>query len=89
MVVSALVESKRLKAVALAQAAADSNNNIVPMLALWLFPQLILVGIGEAFYFQGQIALYYQEFPGPLRNTATAMASMVIGIAFYLSTAFD
>ncbi|GMN24538.1 hypothetical protein TIFTF001_000601 [Ficus carica] len=88
MAVSALVESKRLKAVALAQAAADStNNNIVPMMALWLFPQLILVGIGGAFYFQGQIALYYQEFPVPLRNTATAMASMVVGIAFYLSPA--
>ncbi|EXC33223.1 Nitrate excretion transporter 1 [Morus notabilis] len=82
MVVSALVESKRLRV-----AHNLANSNIVPMLAVWLFPQLKLAGIGEAFHFPGQVSLYYQEFPASLRNTATAMVSMVIGIAFYLSTA--
>ncbi|POO01556.1 Proton-dependent oligopeptide transporter [Trema orientale] len=81
MAVSAIVESKRLKMV-------HSYNQQRPMLALWLFPQLILVGIGEAFHFPGQVSLYYQEFPASLRNTATAMVILVTGIAFYLSTAF-
>ncbi|EXC33225.1 hypothetical protein L484_011202 [Morus notabilis] len=57
------------------------------MLALWLFPQLVLVGIGEAFHFPGQVGLYYHEFPVSLRNTAAAMASLTFAIAFYLSSA--
>ncbi|KAL5832992.1 hypothetical protein ACOSQ3_016666 [Xanthoceras sorbifolium] len=87
MVVSALVESKRLK-VAHAHHLQDQPGSMVPMLvALWLFPQLVLVGIGEAFHFPGQIGLYYQEFPVSLRSTSTAMIALLIGIGFYLSTA--
>ncbi|XP_050368288.1 protein NRT1/ PTR FAMILY 2.6-like [Argentina anserina] len=81
MAVSALVESKRLKI-----SQDHPGATTVPMLALWLFPQLALVGIGEAFHFPGQVALYYQEFPSSLKSTATAMISLVIGIAFYLGT---
>lgn len=77
MVASALVESKRLKLV----------HMHVEMSVLWLFPQLVLVGIGEAFHFPGQVTFYYQQFPQSLRSTSTAMISMLIGIAFYLSTA--
>jgi peptide/histidine transporter 3/4 len=47
----------------------------------------VLVGIGEAFHFPGQVTFYYQQFPQSLRSTSTAMISMLIGIAFYLSTA--
>lgn len=57
------------------------------MLVMWLFPQLALVGIGEAFHFPGQLQLCYQEFPASLRGTATAMVAMTIGIAFYMGTA--
>ncbi|KAK9998451.1 hypothetical protein SO802_018054 [Lithocarpus litseifolius] len=86
MAISALVEAKRLKT-AQAHHIQGQPGAIVPMLALWLFPQLVLVGIGEAFHFPGQIALYYQEFPMALRSTSTAMIAMIIGIAYYLSTA--
>ncbi|KAJ4725955.1 protein NRT1/ PTR FAMILY 2.7-like [Melia azedarach] len=88
MMVSALVESKRLK-IAHANAHHSQNQPVsfVPMLALWLFPQLILAGMTEAFYFPGQVALYYQEFPVSLRSTATAMIALVIGIGLYLGTA--
>lgn len=83
---SALVESKRLK-IAHAHHLQGQPGAIVPMSSLWLFPQLVLVGIGEAFHFPGQVGLYYQEFPTSLRSTATAMISLVIAVAFYLSTA--
>ncbi|KAG2317670.1 hypothetical protein Bca52824_020792 [Brassica carinata] len=78
MVVSAVVEAKRLKTV---------ENKGRPMSVLWLFPPLVIVGIGEAFQFPGNIELFYGEFPESLRNTATSLTSMVIGISFYLSTA--
>jgi len=78
MVVSALVESKRLKL---------AHVHDVSMSVLWLFPQLVLVGIGEAFHFPGQVTFYYQQFPQSLKSTSTAVVSMLIGIAFYLSNA--
>ncbi|GKV08246.1 hypothetical protein SLEP1_g19906 [Rubroshorea leprosula] len=84
MVTSALVESRRLK---IARGIHLEPGSVVPMLSLWLFPQLVLVGIGEAFHFPGQVALYYQEFPLLLRSTSTASVSLIIGIAFYTSTA--
>ncbi|KAM7278546.1 hypothetical protein ACFE04_005680 [Oxalis oulophora] len=76
MVVSALVESKRLKLV------KDRDLEV-----LWLFPQLVLVGVGEAFHFPGQLALYYQEFPSSLQSTSTAMVPLVIGLSYYVGTA--
>ncbi|XP_020964259.1 protein NRT1/ PTR FAMILY 2.6 isoform X2 [Arachis ipaensis] len=78
MVVSAIVESKRLKMF------HDANKS---MSILWLFPQLVLVGVGEAFHFPGQVAFYYQQLPQALSSTSTAMISLIIGIAFYLITA--
>ncbi|XP_065867455.1 protein NRT1/ PTR FAMILY 2.7-like [Euphorbia lathyris] len=78
LAVAAVVETRRL----------GMDNDKQKMLAIWLFPQLILLGIGEAFYFPGQVAFYYQEFPASLHGTATAVSSLIVGIAFYLSTAF-
>ena len=87
MAISALVESKRLKTVHAHHLDQAQHGAIVPMLVWWLFPQLVVVGIGDALHFPGQVALYYQEFPASLRSTATAMVSLVVGIAFYVSTA--
>ncbi|KAM1205626.1 hypothetical protein ACFX2I_006428 [Malus domestica] len=75
MVASALVESKHLK---------TAHGSMVPMLVMWLLPQLVLVGCGEAFHFPGQLQFCYQEFPASLHTTATAMVA-----AFYLSTALS
>ncbi|KAA3489575.1 protein NRT1/PTR FAMILY 2.7-like [Gossypium australe] len=89
MAISALVESKRLN-VAHDNHLQDQQGGaaaVVPMLALWLFPQLIVVGMGEAFHFPGNASLYYQEFPVSMKSTATSMISIVIGVAFYVSTA--
>ncbi|XVF04994.1 hypothetical protein REPUB_Repub05bG0131600 [Reevesia pubescens] len=86
MAVASLVESKRLK-LAQTHHISDQPGSAVPMFVLWLVPQLLLVGLGEAFHYPGQVTLYYQEFPKPLRSTATAMISVVVGIAYYLSTA--
>ncbi|MED6180076.1 hypothetical protein PIB30_006888 [Stylosanthes scabra] len=78
MVVSAIVEWKRLKML------HDENKS---MSILWLFPQLALAGAGEAFHFPGQVGLYYQQLPQSLSSTSTAMISLIVGIAYYLNTA--
>ncbi|KAL8516118.1 hypothetical protein ACS0TY_014698 [Phlomoides rotata] len=76
MAVSALVESKR-------RSAAASHHQIT---VAWLVPQMVLVGLGEAFHLPGQVGLYYQEFPSSMKSLATAMVAMLIGVAFYLSS---
>lgn len=81
MAVSAAVERKRLGLVA----KDDDDDSIVSMSAMWLVPQLAIAGLGEAFHFPGQIALYYQEFPDTLKTTSTAAVALFIGIAFYCS----
>ena len=78
MAISAVVEAKRLKTV---------ENGGHPMSVLWLVPALVMVGIGEAFHFPANVAVFYGEFPESLKNTATSLTSVVIGISFYLSTA--
>ncbi|XP_047319503.1 protein NRT1/ PTR FAMILY 2.7-like [Impatiens glandulifera] len=76
--VAALVESRRLK-----ESAVNPNS----MSVLWLVPQLILSGIGEAFHLPGSTGLFYQEFPDSLKSTATGALAMFIGLAFCLTTA--
>ncbi|KAJ0810941.1 putative ABC-type nitrate transporter [Helianthus annuus] len=55
------------------------------MSVFWMVPQLVVVDVGEAFLFPGQVMFYYQEFPKSIKSTAAAMVA-VIGIAFYLGT---
>ncbi|KAF2318607.1 hypothetical protein GH714_009339 [Hevea brasiliensis] len=87
MVVSALIESRRLHVVQTHNTNGTPGSSIVPMSGLWLVLPLAIVGVGEGFHFPGQVALYYQEFPSSLRSTSTAMISLLIGIGFYLGTA--
>ncbi|MED6180074.1 hypothetical protein PIB30_006887 [Stylosanthes scabra] len=78
MVVSAIIEWKRLKML------HDENKS---MSILWLFPQLALVGVGEAFHYPGQVLFCYQQLPQSLSSTSTAMISLIMGISYYLNTA--
>ncbi|KAG6763588.1 hypothetical protein POTOM_031014 [Populus tomentosa] len=87
MVGSALVERRRLRVVRTHHLNREPPGSVVPMSGLWLMVQFIVIGVGEAFHFPGQVALYYQEFPKSLRSTSTAMISLLIGIGYYLSTA--
>ncbi|KAF8105879.1 hypothetical protein N665_0152s0016 [Sinapis alba] len=87
MAVTAIVEAKRLKIVENGHFLESSSSSIADMSVLWLFPPLVIVGIGEAFHFPGNVALCYQEFPESMRSTATSITSLVIGISFYTSTA--
>ncbi|GLT43299.1 hypothetical protein SLA2020_172610 [Shorea laevis] len=86
LAIAALVESRRLK-IANAKHIQAQPGAIVPMPVLWLFPQFVVSGLADVFYFPGQVTLYYQEFPVSLRSTATAMISLILAIAYYVSTA--
>lgn len=80
MALSALVESKRIKL----DKSFHQNSVAVPMSVFWLAPQLAISGIGLAFHSPGYVGFYYQEFPGSLKSTSTAMVAVFMGAAFYL-----
>jgi len=80
MVLSALVESKRIKL----DKSHHQNSVVVPMSVFWLAPQLAISGIGLAFHSPGYVGFYYQEFPGSLKSTSTAVVAVFMGVAFYL-----
>ncbi|KAH7838839.1 hypothetical protein Vadar_031787 [Vaccinium darrowii] len=80
MVVSALVESKRLK-------EARKTGSTDTMSVFWLVPQLAIIGIGEAIQLPGNSTLFYQEFPAELKSTGTALVSLFVGLAYYVSVA--
>jgi peptide/histidine transporter 3/4 len=84
MVGAALVERRRLGVVA----GGAAGQVVASMSALWLLTPLGLVGVGEALYFPGGTAFYYQEFPRTLRGMAMAMSPLVIALGFYFSTVF-
>ncbi|CAN6470959.1 unnamed protein product [Victoria cruziana] len=81
----AYVEERRLR-VALTHGLGDGPDAVAPISALWLVPPLALIGAGSAFYYPGQVSLYYQEFPASLKNTGTSMMSLTMAIGFYLSS---
>ncbi|KAL8090528.1 hypothetical protein AgCh_039833 [Apium graveolens] len=81
---SALVENKGLQVVKNLHLDGQQGS-VVPMSAFWLVINLTIIGISEALHYPGQVAFYYQEFPESLRNTATVMISLIVGIGFYSS----
>lgn len=53
---------------------------------MWLAPQLILLGIAEAFNGIGQIEFYYKEFPQHMKSIAGSLFFCTIAGASYLSS---
>ncbi|XP_061336866.1 protein NRT1/ PTR FAMILY 2.13-like isoform X2 [Gastrolobium bilobum] len=82
MVAAAMVEKVR-------RDSANTNPNpegIAPMSILWLAPQLILMGLCEAFNIIGQIEFFNVQFPEHMRSVANALFSCSFAGASYVST---
>jgi dipeptide/tripeptide permease len=87
MVVSAVIEVKRRN-------IANSGSTIGTMLgggaissmsSLWMVPQLMILGVSEAFNLISQIEFYYKEFPEHMRSVAGALAFLNLAFGNYLS----
>ncbi|EEF42210.1 nitrate transporter, putative [Ricinus communis] len=78
MIVAGLVERDR-------RAAAISNPG-TPMSVMWLVPQLVIMGLCEAFNIIGHIEFYNKEFPGHMRSMANSLFFCSFAGASYLST---
>uniref|UniRef100_M4EQI3 Uncharacterized protein n=1 Tax=Brassica campestris TaxID=3711 RepID=M4EQI3_BRACM len=88
MLVSAAVEQHR-RTVALTRptlGVAPRKGAISSMSGMWLIPQLLLMGIGDALAGVGQMEFYYKQFPENMRSFAGSLYYCGIGLASYLSS---
>ncbi|TKY69738.1 NRT1/ PTR FAMILY 2.13 [Spatholobus suberectus] len=83
MIAAALVEKVRRD---LAN-ANPSPLGIAPMSVLWLVPQLVLMGLCEAFNIIGQIEFFNRQFPDHMRSIANSLFSCSFAGASYVSSA--
>ncbi|XP_014521337.1 protein NRT1/ PTR FAMILY 2.13 [Vigna radiata var. radiata] len=83
MVAAGLVEKVRRETAN----ANPSPLGIAPMSVLWLVPQLVLMGLCEAFNVIGQIEFFNRQFPENMRSIANALFSCSFAGASYVSSA--
>uniref|UniRef100_A0A7N0TC45 Nitrate transporter n=1 Tax=Kalanchoe fedtschenkoi TaxID=63787 RepID=A0A7N0TC45_KALFE len=83
MIVAGLVEARRRNSAN----AHDLPNGVSPMSVMWLAPQLVLMGLSEAFNIIGQIEFYNKQFPENMRSIGNSLLSVTMGGASYLSSA--
>ncbi|OAY66299.1 Protein NRT1/ PTR FAMILY 2.13 [Ananas comosus] len=79
MVVAGLVEEKRRR-------SAIAHGGVSPLSALWLAPQLVLLGVAEAFNAVGQIEFYNRQFPEQMQSIAGSLFYCSVAGASYLSS---
>ncbi|KAH7666167.1 Proton-dependent oligopeptide transporter family protein, partial [Dioscorea alata] len=82
MLVAGLVEKKR-RASALFHGGINGSS---PLTAMWLAPQLVLMGIAEAFNAVGQIEFYNRQFPEHMQTLANSLFYCSLAGSSYLST---
>lgn len=87
MLISGMVEERRRALAISSPVGVDSrsNVNVSSLSALWLAPQLILIGISEAFTIIAQIELYYKQFPENMRSIGGSLSFVGVAVSSYLS----
>ena len=85
MIVSALIEIKRLK-VAQEYDLVDRPSVTIPMRVWWLVPQYLLSGIADCFTLIGLQEFFYDEVPTELRSIGLALYLSVVGVGSFLSS---
>ncbi|XP_020574573.1 protein NRT1/ PTR FAMILY 2.13-like [Phalaenopsis equestris] len=76
MVVAAAVEKKR----------RDESSEGVAISVMWLAPQLLVMGVAEAFNAVGQIEFYNRQFPEHMQTLAGALFFCSLAGSSYLSS---
>ncbi|CAH8363844.1 unnamed protein product [Eruca vesicaria subsp. sativa] len=82
MIVAGLVERmRRMRSI-----NAGDPTGMTPMSVFWLSPQLILMGLCEAFNIIGQIEFFNSQFPEHMRSIANSLFSLSFAGSNYLSS---
>ncbi|WOK99374.1 protein NRT1/ PTR FAMILY 2.11-like [Canna indica] len=88
MLVSGFMEGRR-RSYALHRptvGTASGGGAIASLSSFWFTPQLVLIGLAEAFTLIGQIEFCYKQFPENMRSIAGGMVFLGLSCANYLSS---
>jgi peptide/histidine transporter 3/4 len=85
MLVSALVEEKR-RNFENPIGVEPGKGEISSLSGMWLVPQLVLIGLSEAFTLLGLMEFYYKEFPENMRSVAGSFSFVGNATSSYLSS---
>ncbi|BBN18882.1 protein MpNPF33 [Marchantia polymorpha subsp. ruderalis] len=86
LVVAALVEAKRLGVVHDSN-AEDRPKAIIDFSMWWFVPQYVILAIGEAFVYPGQLDFFYSEAPDSMQSLGTALMFCTISFGYFSSSA--
>lgn len=87
MIVSGIVETNRRNSALAKPIGFDPIRGAVSsMSGLWLAPQLILVGISEAFTVVALVEFYYKQFPENMRSVGGSFTFLGFAGSSYLSS---
>ena len=84
MVISALVEMKRLKT-AQDHGLIDMPNAVVAMSVWWLVPQYVMFGLADVFAVGGLQEFFYDQVPSELRSVGLSLYLSIYGVGSFLS----
>lgn len=85
IVVAASIEIKRLKK-AEEHGLVDKPNVPIPMSVLWLVPQYVLSGVGDALAMVGFQEFFYDQVPSEFRSVGIALYLSIFGLGSLLSS---
>uniref|UniRef100_A0A7N0VGE0 Uncharacterized protein n=2 Tax=Kalanchoe fedtschenkoi TaxID=63787 RepID=A0A7N0VGE0_KALFE len=87
MVVAGVVEHvRRGRAIETMLLNNNTSEPVITMSAMWLIPQYVLQGVGEAFNVVGQLEFYYSEFPTSMASLAAALYWLGMAVANLLAS---
>ncbi|KAL1338757.1 hypothetical protein AAHE18_10G235100 [Arachis hypogaea] len=87
MVVSALVEGKRINAANQHKNNYNTIEGFSPMNIWWLLPQYAILGVADAFTVVGLQELFYTQMPEAMRSVGAAAFLSVLGIGNFVANA--
>ncbi|KAL2610361.1 hypothetical protein R1flu_028934 [Riccia fluitans] len=85
MVVAALVEARRLGVVH-DRHLEGSPKTTLPFSMWWFVPQYVILAIGEAFVYPGQLEFFYSEAPDSMQSLGTALMFCTISFGYFTSS---
>ncbi|KAK2378679.1 protein NRT1/ PTR FAMILY 1.2 [Trifolium repens] len=85
LVTAAIVETIRRRR-AIREGYGNDPHAMLNMSAMWLFPQLCLGGIAEAFNVIGQNEFYYTEFPKTMSTIASSLFGLGMAVGYVISS---
>ncbi|KNA16733.1 hypothetical protein SOVF_086470 [Spinacia oleracea] len=85
LVVAGIVESIRRKA-AIDQGLQDDPRGVLDKSAMWLVPQLVLLGLAEGLNAVGQIEFYYSHLSKSMASIAMAIFTLGMAVSSLVGT---